>query len=266
MNIGEETKKFFDVAIADNRLSHCYIFTGPDTLGTNGVVLSVAYKVLAAEQNDKLLVNRHPDLLILDGELAKIEDIRESIKKLNLKPYQSKRKVAIFFSADKLSIESLNALLKTLEEPTKNTHIFLVTSNHHNLPDTVISRAQIIRINNRNKSKNGFDSSQDEKENTSEVDEFLKLPKVEMLARANNQDARVVIQSMIDLFQDVVYLKNGSENIAGGQYSAKTLEAISELYDLGRVLGILRLLIDSLKVLDTNTNQKILLENIILNL
>lgn len=52
-----------------------------------------------------------------------------------------------------------NAFLKTLEEPNKNKQIILVTKSRSNILDTIISRLNVIEINNQDsteKSKNNF--------------------------------------------------------------------------------------------------------------
>ena len=53
-------------------------------------------------------------------------------------------KICLIYQAENLTTEAQNALLKTLEEPPPSTHLILLTSNHHRLLDTIISRSQII--------------------------------------------------------------------------------------------------------------------------
>src|SRR5690606_35617324 len=65
---------------------------------------------------------------------------------LSLKPYLSTRSAAIIDEADRLSTAAANALLKTLEEPTSETFIILVTAHPHRLPDTILSRCQQIQF------------------------------------------------------------------------------------------------------------------------
>ncbi len=47
-----------------------------------------------------------------------------------------------------LTREAFNALLKTLEEPPAHVIFVLATTNLEKVPDTIISRAQIINFKN----------------------------------------------------------------------------------------------------------------------
>ncbi|KAA0445902.1 MAG: DNA polymerase III subunit delta' [Candidatus Thioglobus sp.] len=54
--------------------------------------------------------------------------------------------IGVIFYADEMNISAANALLKTLEEPRKNTLIILLAHNSKNLPATIISRCQSVHI------------------------------------------------------------------------------------------------------------------------
>lgn len=78
-----------------------------------------------------------------------IAQIRELERWLNLKPYQSAKKAAIIFQAEKLTIEAQNALLKSLEEPPDKTFIILLSPNTDVLLPTIVSRCQIINLSTK---------------------------------------------------------------------------------------------------------------------
>lgn len=89
----------------------------------------------------------HPDIFQLKPDPSiKIEAIRNLKAKLKLKPYLAQEKIAIISSAEKLTLPAQHALLKTLEEPTKNTYLILEIENPNQLLDTIRSRCQIIRV------------------------------------------------------------------------------------------------------------------------
>ncbi len=56
-----------------------------------------------------------------------------------------------------MTIEAQNALLKTLEEPTENTHFFFVTKNAVTLLSTLRSRMYFIRLEHKNTKKHDHD-------------------------------------------------------------------------------------------------------------
>jgi DNA polymerase III delta prime subunit len=58
----------------------------------------------------------HPDWLKAEGSL-KMEELREKMRSLHQKPFQSKRKVLSIQNFQEATANVQNALLKTLEEP-----------------------------------------------------------------------------------------------------------------------------------------------------
>jgi DNA polymerase-3 subunit delta' len=89
----------------------------------------------------------HPDYIELtkdpDQQNIGIEQIREQvISRLQLSSFLNSYKIAIITSAQYLSLEAANALLKTLEEPRQKVIIILVTDELSALPATVVSRCQ----------------------------------------------------------------------------------------------------------------------------
>ncbi|MBS0358645.1 MAG: hypothetical protein JSS53_05200, partial [Proteobacteria bacterium] len=93
----------------------------------------------------------HPDFFLIQPEeeakLIKIDQIRALIGSLSQTSHSGKFKIVIIEPAEAMNIASSNALLKTLEEPTDNTLILLVTHQVSLLPATVRSRCQKITFN-----------------------------------------------------------------------------------------------------------------------
>jgi DNA polymerase-3 subunit delta' len=75
-----------------------------------------------------------------------IEQVRELIAQLWIRPSRGPLRVAIIDDAETLNIPAQSALLKTLEEPPGHAIIFLVTSSEHALLDTVRSRLRPARF------------------------------------------------------------------------------------------------------------------------
>ena len=55
--------------------------------------------------------------------------------------------IGVIFYADQMNNNAANSLLKTLEEPRKNTLIILLAHNIDRLPATILSRCQNVHIN-----------------------------------------------------------------------------------------------------------------------
>jgi len=77
-----------------------------------------------------------------------IEDIRELIKKLNLKSLNNKaiNRVCLITDSELMSEESQNSILKLLEEPPKDTVIILLTKTVNSLKPTILSRSAVIKL------------------------------------------------------------------------------------------------------------------------
>jgi DNA polymerase-3 subunit delta' len=88
----------------------------------------------------------HADLHRVRAEESKqsigIEQIREMCRNLSLTPHLAGCKLVIIESAERMTTEAANALLKTLEEPTANTYLFLTSARPGRLPATIRSRCQ----------------------------------------------------------------------------------------------------------------------------
>jgi len=79
--------------------------------------------------NDESIV-AHPDIKIVESDNLRtlgVEDIRTVITQDNLSPIEGRYKVVIFPPLKSLTEEASNALLKTIEEPSK-TSVFLILS------------------------------------------------------------------------------------------------------------------------------------------
>ena len=91
----------------------------------------------------------HPDVTLIEpGENGsiRIEVAREEIRKTGFKPFEARRRVAIFDNADTLTADAQDSLLKTLEEPPPSSVLILVTAHPDLLLSTVRSRCAVVRF------------------------------------------------------------------------------------------------------------------------
>jgi DNA polymerase-3 subunit delta' len=73
-------------------------------------------------------------------------DIENLISRLNTKPYEADRNIAVIEDADTMSRKAANRLLKTLEEPPLGTVIMILSENITDLPVTIRSRCVHLRV------------------------------------------------------------------------------------------------------------------------
>jgi len=92
----------------------------------------------------------HPDVRIARPEGAgrqlKAESVRQIVNASPFRPFEGRRRVAIFVDAERMNPTAANTLLKTLEEPPPWVVLILITSNLATLLPTILSRCQIYRF------------------------------------------------------------------------------------------------------------------------
>lgn len=135
---------YLEKAADCGRLPHGLIFEGPKNIGKTTVARWFAAKLLNTEES-RLAI--HPDFISLapDGGIIK-DQIDEVIGKLRLTAFAGGYKVALIEDAHLINISAANAFLKTLEEPSKNTIIILLTPQLGKILPTIISRAVILHF------------------------------------------------------------------------------------------------------------------------
>ncbi len=88
---------------------------------------------------------RHIGVENKQGQIG-VEEARDIVKRLRLKPYEGTRQVMIIWMAEKMNTAAANKLLKIIEEPPPGTVFILITGNDGQLIDTLRSRCQIVRL------------------------------------------------------------------------------------------------------------------------
>jgi len=89
-------------------------------------------------------------LSVLGGEnkqaTINIRDCSNIIQQNSIQSYEGGYKIFIFWGLDRLYHAAAPKLLKTLEEPEKNTLFILLTENQDKILPTILSRTQLVKI------------------------------------------------------------------------------------------------------------------------
>jgi replication-associated recombination protein RarA len=90
----------------------------------------------------------HEDILYLtrDGNSIGVKQVEDLQLRLRGKPFASARIIAIVDEAERMTPQSQNKLLKTIEEPCGNNIILLLTVNAALLLKTIQSRCILLRL------------------------------------------------------------------------------------------------------------------------
>lgn len=144
------------------RLGHAYLFSGsrlaelelvartlaktlncqsPPQRAANGVPLDCCD---ACEACRKIEGDVHADVQWLRPEsktrLLSIDQVRDLVHTIHLKPTEGFYKVAVVVAADRMTAAAANAFLKTLEEPPVKSVLLLLTTEPQRILETVTSR------------------------------------------------------------------------------------------------------------------------------
>ena len=143
--------KIFNSFIAlykKNKLPNVMLFSGPKGSGKSTFSYHFINYLLSQNEQNKYFAenfkidsnnlsfklvqnNLHPNFFLLENdtieEIIKIEQARDLIKFLNKSTFSKDLKVVFIDNVEYLNPYSSNALLKSLEEPSKNTFFFKAT-------------------------------------------------------------------------------------------------------------------------------------------
>ena len=124
-------------ALNHGRLHHAYLFVGIEGVGKRTIALGLAKAIhcsaatgdFCGECTDcgRIQNGNHADVRIIEPLAGKkeisIQQIRELEKELNFRSFSGKKKIAIVDPATLMNLSAQNALLKTLEEPPRDSAV-----------------------------------------------------------------------------------------------------------------------------------------------
>lgn len=146
MIIGHERQiAYLEKSFKNGRLSHVYLFYGPENVGK----LTVAKHFVGFFYKPEVFILDRKHSLVFGEEERKdisIEDIRALKRILSFVPEDERWRIIIINEAEKLSHPAADAFLKLLEEPGRKTLFILITSFRELLHHTIVSRSVPIRF------------------------------------------------------------------------------------------------------------------------
>jgi DNA polymerase-3 subunit delta' len=152
-------------SLARGRLGHAYLFTGDqlddlellartlaktlncvNPVNTDGVATDCCDECPACR---KIENGTHADIHWARPEsksrVITVEQMRDLMQQIQLRPAEAEYKVTIIAGADRLNTQAANAFLKTLEEPPAKSILILLSTEPSRILETILSRC--LRLN-----------------------------------------------------------------------------------------------------------------------
>jgi DNA polymerase-3 subunit delta' len=163
-------------ALRSGTLHHAYLFAGPEGVGKELAAVGLAQALTCQEQPGqgcgtcasclRVAKGVHPDVTwVMPDEMRvargfagrsdftgtpsrdiRVEQIRGLQERLALHGLESRKKVALITSADRMNESAQNAFLKTLEEPPADTTLILIAAAMDRLLPTIRSRCSKVHF------------------------------------------------------------------------------------------------------------------------
>nr|WP_314533280.1 ATPase [uncultured Fusobacterium sp.] len=155
-------EEFLKNELSFNREAGTYLFYGDDLQKNFDIALEFAAELFSRsmpEENkknitEKTLRQTYSDLAVVDT--LNIDTVRDIIKKSYTSSHEGGAKVFILKNIQDIRKESANAMLKLIEEPTRD-NFFILISKRLNILSTIKSRSIIYRIRKSTPEELGVD-------------------------------------------------------------------------------------------------------------
>jgi len=289
---------------AQGRLAHAYLFVGPEDSGKTATALALA-KLLNCEARNgasaceacsaclKINAGNHPDLVTLSvevGETIKIDNIRAFIQRLQLRAFEAKYKIAIIKNAERLTQEAANALLKTLEEPSRDTLMILTTIVPELCLDTIKSRCHVVHFFPKSyaelalelakelqitfddahglaffaqgsyaRAKNLYEEDFIVKKNKIINEMVMKRDSEEFLRKtlSDKEETQTALKVLLTFFRDLVLLKSGlSETNVVNRDRLRDLRSLAQQFSFDDLNRIVSQIVKTVQLFKDNLNVK----------
>ena len=194
------------------------------------------FRINPENKSFKLILNKsNPNFISIDIDVDKksidINQIRNLISTLNKSSFNKKPRFVLIDNIELLNINSVNALLKILEEPNENIY-FILINNHKKILPTLRSRC--LNYNIHLKSEESFDiSTKILGENIKNliyenIINFYNTPGsiLNLLEYANQNDVDLTKINLKDFIKKIITEKKYKKN----QFVKQLLYSLMELY------------------------------------
>ena len=179
--------------------------------------------IILNKSNKLILSNSHPNFhlidVLTDKKIIEISQIRQMINYANKSAFNNRERIVLIDNAENLNLNSLNALLKIVEEPNENIIFIIIFDNNKKILNTLKSRClkfnlfltfdQSIETVNTIIEKNVYDLiSKDLINHYNTTGDFINLINFSLLSKIDLSEISLK-NFLINLIDEKHYKKDG---------------------------------------------------------
>ena len=242
---------------ADSSVSHAYLFYGAGTELQKKAVRAFIEELINKSGSDISFVSERlskgsfSDILEIDNDDSsiKIDEIRKLISFLSVAPSELTYRIAVVYSASKMTVQAQNALLKTLEEPSENAVAVLASPSKDGLLLTVLSRVQPVFLI----SSGTEETSADIRDFFTRLEKILLTGDTGCLFRTGEvlSKDRALKQTLSALHRE--FTQAAAAKMSGREeYSSGPVRSLASNISASCALNFAKIILDTLKQLEQN--------------
>lgn len=294
------------------RLSHCYLVTTPDTEFLNEFIKAIKAMLVCERDNKpclecnnciRSLKNNYPDIISIGKDKKiNVEDINNFIENVYVPTTESEGKYYFLYNISDININLQNKLLKTLEEPPRNVHIFLTNNNVSNILPTIVSRVKVVDIEKQSKEDifryilGKYENARQAEVVTScsggEIGTAEKLVKNETLSELydfsykllngldssatvvsfatyilskSHDEIKYLLRLLENILQDILYIRNGN-NFLNDENKKKEIEELEKKYSTSAIIQITKIIEECFTRTKVNCNMTIMIDYLLFSI
>lgn len=272
--------------IKTGHISHAYLIDENSCSFAFDFVLSFVKSILC-ENKDTSYVNcnkcsickriddgNYSELKIIepDGLLIKKKQILDLQQEFSRSCVEGNKRIYIIRDVDKMRTETANSMLKFLEEPDNDIIAILLTNNYNNILPTIISRCQIIKLNNDkitegSKEEDNIAINLITSMETRGIRTILNTKELIFnYVGSKDRDKLIdIFDKMIDMYYDIMKINLGNLNIKYIDFIDE-FARISEINSSSSLTEKINYLIEAKDSIKFNVNINLLVDSLIVNI
>ena len=262
-SIDEKIKKLFK---NDIKISHAYLLSVDDSYNTD-VALEMIKQILNKNDDEIKKIEINDDIKIIrpNGKNIRKDQISDLIFEFNNKSVNDNCRFYIIEFAEDLNVSSANSLLKFLEEPEENIVAILVTKNINVILPTIVSRCQVINLNNY---INNIDIGENKDKYNNYFIQIIKnrcnsIAYLNELYSLKQEELLLILSYFCNLYENLLSYKY-KKSVENENFNNKQYDEIINKITENEMIDLIKRIQQGINYLKYNVNSRIVLDYIIM--